>query len=508
MFAGVPCEEPAEGAAAADEQPEGSLPKVEPGTAEAAARLDAVKLPRVSQEMLFNIFVRIGLCTDRHGSRPKAQNNRSMDNQNSAKIWARAMLAVKELHELLPTAAIRVLPVMQKTMKEVQDSPETQLSMISTLLHIAATAPRAPGLLDEVLAFTCKRLPLVFKSSDMAMVADLCSLVRVLRSDSHAGDQTAGRAQFHSEVMHRMMQQLKHVAEHSDPGVITESVGKTGIVLKAPVVIALHILDAVLTAGGQTEQVLELARMLPAIYHVFAQFLRTIGSSHRDLVPMLSPELPLKAGGFLHTFRLLQTLMQRDNVMLTVSAMSTDAVNKLVTSIENIFKVFVNVKMPPEMAPEIVTHIFSLMDRMMQTTLGQVLRDERSAQVLRFVAQAARHMQTQFGFAPPWTRDIEQLLYRICVNEGMFARRTQCSGSLWQRVMLSQLGQMFPDSSGILCHLGVCEGIPCHCRSCLWRLTLLRSKRGINDCCHVTCLAYPLLCVREAAMICAKSCLS
>lgn len=422
----MPGEQQAGGAEATDELPEGSLEKVAPGTAGALARLEAVKLPRVSQEMLFNMFVRIGLCTDRHGARPKAQTNRSMDNQNSAKIWARAMLAVKELHELLPTAAIRVLPVMQKTMKEVQDSSDTQMSMISTLLHVAATAPRAPGLLDEVLAFTTKRLPHVFKSSDMAMVADLCSLVRVLRSDTSTGEHAAGRAQFHSEVMHRMMQQLKHVAEHSDPGVITESVGKTGIVMKAPVVVSLHILDAVLTVGGQTEQVLELARMLPSIYQVFAQFLRTIGSSHRDLVPMLSPELPLKPGSFLHTFRLMQSFMQRENVMLTVSAMSTDAVNKLVPSIENIFKVFVNVKMPPEMAPEIVSHIFSLMDRMMQTALGPVLRDERAAQVLRFVAQAARHMQTQFGFAPPWTRDIEQLLYRICINEGVRSSDRMC----------------------------------------------------------------------------------
>ena len=111
--------------------------------------------------------------------------------------------------------------------------------------------------------------------------------------------------------------------------------------------------------------------------------------------------------------------MQRENVMLIVSAMSADAVGKVVTSIENIFKVFVNVKMPPDIGPEIVSHIFSLMDRMMQTALGPVLRDERAAQVLRFVAQAARHMQTQFGFAPSWTRDIEELLYRICVNEGV-----------------------------------------------------------------------------------------
>ena len=288
MYAGADGERGAGGAAAAGERPAGSLEKVAPGTAEAAARLDAVKLPRISQETLFNMFVRIGLCTDRHGTRPKGQNHRLVDNQNSAKIWARAMLAVKEMHELLPTASIRVLPVMQKTLKEVGDGSDTQLSMIGTLLHIAAVAPRAPGLLDDVLAITSKRLQLVFKTSDMAMVADLCSLVRVLRADSHAGDRAAGRAQFHSEVMQRMVQQLKAVAENTEATAIAESVSKTGIVMKAPVVVALHILDAALTAPSQTEQVLDLARMLPSVYQVFAQFLRSIGSAHRDLVPMLS----------------------------------------------------------------------------------------------------------------------------------------------------------------------------------------------------------------------------
>jgi hypothetical protein len=399
--------------------------RVAPGTAEAAERLASVKLTRHILETLLSTCVRVAIWTDRHGTRPKTPSAQARGGEaaHSAAMWARSMLVLQTLHELLPSTQIKLQAVVVKALKESGDPPAYQVSVISTLLHIATFAHAAPGLLDDILPILSERLPLLFQSADVAVVTDLCTLMRVLLADEAAGAPVAGeKAKFRGEVMHQMAQHLSSVAaESAEPTTLAERASsKNGIVMRSVIVVSLHVLNTMLDAGSTTEQTVDLVHMLPHIYQLFAKFLKQLGAANNNLLSVLATELPLKPGSFLHTFNLLQSMIRRLSVLKTISAVAR-APQRVMQSIGGILSVFLQVKVPAEIGPQFATHVVALMDTMLRTSSGPVLKEDTAVQLLRHIVDTLRGAQIRHGFTPPWITDIEQLIYATCSNTGALA---------------------------------------------------------------------------------------
>lgn len=402
--------------------PAGSQEQVEPGTAVAKERLASVKLTSGILETLLSTCVRVAIWTDRHGARPKSasgQGWRSGEQQHSAGMWSRSMHVLKALHELLPTTHIKLQAVVMKALKENNEPQAYQTSVISTLLHIATFAHNAPGLLEDILPILSDRLMLLFQSPDNAVTSDLCTLMRVLEQEKPGTAGTPEKAKFRGEVTHHMVQQLSSVAaDTAEPTTLAQSASsKNGIVMRAVIVTSLHLLNTMLDCGSTTEQTVDLVRMLPPIYHLFSKFLKQLGTANNNLMSVLATELPLKPGSFLHTFNLLQSMMKHSIVLNTISFVNR-ASQRVVQSIDAILCVFLQVKVPSEIGPQFACHVVSLIDTMVQTSSGPILKEDTACTLLQHVLDTLRKTQIRSGTTPGWVSDIEQLMYSICHNEG------------------------------------------------------------------------------------------
>ena len=331
------------------------------------------------------------------------------------------MYVLKALHELLPTTHIKLQSVVMRALKESAEPQASQTSVISTLLHIATFAHNAPGLLEDILPILSDRLMLLFQSPDNAVTADLCTLVRVLEQQQPGTPASPEKAKFRGEVTHHMVQQLSSVAaDTAEPTTLAQSASsKNGIVMRAVIVTSLHLLNTMLDCGSTTEQTVDLVRMLPPIYHLFSKFLKQLGTANNNLMSVLATELPLKPGSFLHTFNLLQSMMKHSIVLNTISFVAR-ASNRVVTSIDAILCVFLQVKVPSEIGPQFACHVVSLIDTMVQTSSGPILKEQTAHDLLQHVLDTLRKTQIRNANTPGWIADIEQLLYSICSNTGVF----------------------------------------------------------------------------------------
>jgi hypothetical protein len=409
-------------------------PALAPGSPEAESRLSEVKLSAAHLETLLMIPVRMALRADRHPNRlgAGAAAARTLDQApQSPKIWARSMLVLKVLLKSLPSTSIRLCAAVVKAQKDAMAVTANPIfrehSTLSTVLHICSFAHQAPNLLEEALPLIAERAQMILQMGDTSTISDMCLLLGALSSDPpppHIAAIAELVRRFVSEVTCTVEAILTPAAKEGAPETVIVDLPVNGCPLrvKHAIVSSLRMLDTMLSVDVVTGAVRHLVRLLPAVLAIMVHVLREMSDSCSGSLSMLLAKLGGEQaslpGTFLHALLLLLRMLRKPIVQSTFRAIDASVYQGVPRSLGVIAQAL-HFHKTASLLPDIMSEVFALIDSAVtMTSIGTLVPPELGVRVVRRMAELARAQQHGIGVAPFWLRGYEDLLYRLCVNEG------------------------------------------------------------------------------------------
>jgi hypothetical protein len=197
-------------------------------------------------------------------------------------------------------------------------------------------------------------------------------------------------------------------------------------------------------------QVRQIMRKLPAILMLATAVLKELTDAAAGSVAALVKSVGGEAaagssGAFLHTLRLLLRLLRKPAVQAAFAAADASAYHGVTRAVSTIAHVLIY-SSATSILPDIMAEVLGLVEYLAvapEVAAGAAPMDidggggggagavapaalphatlaapERVVLVLRRMAELARARQHRSGNGPFWLRGFEDLLYRLCVNEG------------------------------------------------------------------------------------------